>query len=199
MFVLSNFQNVLLIAITESIKFDDRALKLGSGTLPIPSPINCCSHDADDKSQQTEQTTCEPSPLSMPPPQDSPQTELAPRKRRRKRDDPQSCVTNAEVSIWTIRHHSHSIFSHPVKFTHSPDIWTRNKIGVLRKQVKMCCRQLIMRRLLTMRTTAPIYLISLTHDLQSAYPKQLIDMVNERRPEFTYISYAPSPSSEYAW
>lgn len=30
-----------------------------------------------------------------------------------------------------------------------------------------------------MQTTAPIYLISLTHDLQSAYPKQLIDMVNE--------------------
>lgn len=33
-----------------------------------------------------------------PPPQDSPQTELAPRKRRRKRDDPQNCLTNSEVS-----------------------------------------------------------------------------------------------------
>lgn len=32
-----------------------------------------------------------------PPPQDSPQTELAPRKRRRKRDDPQNCLTNSEV------------------------------------------------------------------------------------------------------
>lgn len=34
----------------------------------------------------------------MPPPQDLPQTELAPRKRRRKRDDPQNCLTNSEVS-----------------------------------------------------------------------------------------------------
>lgn len=32
-----------------------------------------------------------------PPPPDSPQTELAPRKRRRKREDPQSCITNSEV------------------------------------------------------------------------------------------------------
>lgn len=36
--------------------------------------------------------------LDMPPPQDLPQTELAPRKRRRKRDDPQNCLTNSEVS-----------------------------------------------------------------------------------------------------
>lgn len=146
-----NLQNVLLIAITESIKFDDRALKLGSGTIPIPSPINCCSHDADDKSQQTEQTTCEPSPLSMPPPQDSPQTELAPRKRRRKRDDPQSCVTNAEVSIittptqFTKKKKKEFIFT---RFTHSFAVLIRpylclDKIKCVRKQVN-CRHQLIM-------------------------------------------------------
>lgn len=39
----------------------------------------------------------EPSAMP-PPPQDSPQTELAPRKRRRKRDDPQNCLANSEVS-----------------------------------------------------------------------------------------------------
>lgn len=38
-------------------------------------------------------------PLNMPPPQSgSPHAEIAPRKRRRKREDPQSCFANSEVS-----------------------------------------------------------------------------------------------------
>lgn len=45
--------------------------------------------------------------LSMPPPpQDSPQIELAPRKRRRKRNDPQSCLTNSEVRPLRKKGHS---------------------------------------------------------------------------------------------
>lgn len=48
----------------------------------------------------------EPSAMP-PPPQDSPQTELAPRKRRRKRDDPQNCLANSEVSRIFFRPFSH--------------------------------------------------------------------------------------------
>lgn len=39
-------------------------------------------------------------PVNMPPPPpDSPHAELAPRKRRRKREDPQSCFANSEVRL----------------------------------------------------------------------------------------------------